>query len=268
MAANYNETAKTLKSKAENRTQWIQQQPSQQRNQSGRHHQRYIRHQMNRARMCFVVARKTMKSVKHIAEPKCDADGNYETIQCESSGKWCWCVNENGKRVGSTKLPKELNCSGTDKGRNQSFKKIFFRKELLHLSRDCGRILAVRVFRRGNSNKAKTQNKINPQYTLVQNSSPSCPLWWEGSALITALTLPLRLPNCVIFFTQYYYMYLFLQEEKNFALLCLALDQARDRMYQAHAETTVTALTLKYVARLAQGSEAVWLRFQRCQKVG
>lgn len=63
-------------------------------------------------------------------------------------------------------------------------------------------------------------------------------------------------------------MYLFLQEEENFALLCLALDQARDKIYKAHAETTVTALTLNYVARLAKESEAVWIRLQRCQKVG
>ena len=149
MAANYNETAKTLKSKAENMTQWVQQQPSQQRNQSRSHHQRYIRHQMNRARMCRVVARNTMKVVKHIAEPKCDADGNYETIQCEASGKWCWCVNENGKRVGSMKLLKKLNCSSTDKGRNQFFMKIYSRKELLHLIRDSGRAVATMVFRRG-----------------------------------------------------------------------------------------------------------------------
>lgn len=149
MAANYNETAKTLKSKAENITQRIQQQPNQRRNQSGRHHQRYIRHQMSRVRMCRLVAKKTMKSVKHIAEPKCDVDGNYETIQCESSGKWCWCVNENGKRVGSMKLLKKLNCSSTDEGRNQFCKKIYFRKELFHLSGDWGHVLASRVLRRG-----------------------------------------------------------------------------------------------------------------------
>ena len=126
--ANYNETAMTLISKAENMTQRIQQQPNQQRNQSGRYHQRYIRHQINRARMCRMVARTTMRWVKHIAEPKCDADGNYEIIQCELSGKWCWCVNENGKRVGSMKPLKELNCSSAHEGRNQLFKTIYFRK--------------------------------------------------------------------------------------------------------------------------------------------
>ena len=136
MAANYNETAKTLKSKAENMTQWIQQQPNKQQNQSGSHHQRYIRHQMNRARMCHLVARKTVKMVQLIDEPKCDADGNFKSIQCESSRKWCWCVNENGRRVGSMKPMKKLNCSSTDKGRNQYFMKIYLRKELLHLGWD------------------------------------------------------------------------------------------------------------------------------------
>ena len=128
MAVNYNETAKTLKSKAENMTQWIQQHPNQQQNQSRSRHQRYIRHKlMNRARMCRLVARKTVKMAKHISEPKCGADGNYESIriQCESSGKWCWCVNENGRRVGSIKPLKKLNCSSTDKGRNQPFMKIY-----------------------------------------------------------------------------------------------------------------------------------------------
>lgn len=155
MAVNYNETAKTLKSKAENMTQWIQQQPNQQQNQSGRYHKRYIRHQVNRARMCRVVARKTMKMVKHIAEPKCDVDGNYERIQCESSGKWCWCVNENGRRVGSMKPLKKLNCSRSDKGRNQSLTKIYFRIELLHLSGDYGRRITHHLSQNQWSNQAR-----------------------------------------------------------------------------------------------------------------
>lgn len=114
MAVNYNKTANTLKSKAENMTQLMQQQPTLQLNQSRRH----IRHQMSRARMCRVMARNTLKMVKHIAELKCTADGNYERTQCESSGKWCWCVNENGMRVGSMKPLKKLNCSSTVKGGN------------------------------------------------------------------------------------------------------------------------------------------------------
>jgi len=62
------------------------------------------------------------------------------------------------------------------------------------------------------------------------------------------------------FFAQYYHVYLFFQEEKNFALLCLALDQERPKTDQAHAETIVTVPTLKYVARLAKKSEAAWIR--------
>lgn len=104
-------------------TKLIQQQSNQQQNQSGLHHQRDIRHQRSRARMCRVVARNTMKMVKHLAEPQCDADGNYESIQCESSGKWCWCVNENGRRIGPIKPLKKLNCSSIDKSKNQSFRK-------------------------------------------------------------------------------------------------------------------------------------------------
>ena len=118
MSVNYNKTAQTLKSKAENMTKLIQQQPNQQQNQSGLHHQRDIRHQRSRARMCRVVARNTIKMVRHLAEPQCDADGNYESIQCESSGKWCWCVNENGRRVGPRKPLKKLNCSSIDKSKN------------------------------------------------------------------------------------------------------------------------------------------------------
>ena len=128
MVVKYNKTANALKSKAENMTQWIQQQPNQQQNQSRSHHQRYIRHQMNQERMCRRVARDTKKMVKHIAEPKCDANGNYESIQCESSGKWCWCVSENGRRVGSMKPLKKLNCSSIDKRRNQSFRNCVLRK--------------------------------------------------------------------------------------------------------------------------------------------
>ena len=204
MAANYNETAKTLKSKAENMTQWIQQQPSQQRNQSGSHHQRYIRHQMNLARMCRVVARNTMKLVKHIAEPKCDAAGNYETIQCESSGKWCWCVNENGKRVGSTKPLKKLNCSSTDNGRNLFFKKIYFRKELLHLSID---YVSVLTWRLGfsdevNSNKPKTHNKINPQFTSGPEFQPKLPtLVGRERSYHCANPTPQTPKLCYIFYT-------------------------------------------------------------------
>ena len=123
MSVNYNKTAQTLKSKAENMTKLIQQQPNQQQNQSGLHHQRDIRHQRSRARMCRVVARNTIQMVRHLAEPQCDADGNYESIQCESSGKWCWCVNENGRRVGPRKPLKKLNCSSIDKSNNQSFRK-------------------------------------------------------------------------------------------------------------------------------------------------
>lgn len=104
-------------------TKLIQQQPNQQQNQSGLHHQRDIRHQRSRARMCRVVARNTIQMVRHLAEPQCDADGNYESIQCESSGKWCWCVNENGRRVGPRKPLKKLNCSSIDKSNNQSFRK-------------------------------------------------------------------------------------------------------------------------------------------------
>lgn len=68
--------------------------------------------------MCCLVVKKIMKLVKYIVEFKCDVDGNYEIIQCELLGKWCWCVNENGKRVGLMKLLKKLNCFSIDEGRN------------------------------------------------------------------------------------------------------------------------------------------------------
>ena len=75
---------------------------------------------MGRARLCRMEARDTVRVAKHITEPKCAADGNYESIQCDSSGRWCWCINENGKMVGSMKPLKKLNCSSTGKGRKQT----------------------------------------------------------------------------------------------------------------------------------------------------
>ncbi|XP_078349977.1 uncharacterized protein LOC144634818 [Oculina patagonica] len=116
--AEYNETANNLKTKAENATQWLQQQPIQQLNQSRRHHQQYITHQMGRATMCRMVARFTRIMEKYVTKPKCAADGSYESIQCESSGKRCWCVDENGNMVGyGVKSLKKLNCSSAVIGR-------------------------------------------------------------------------------------------------------------------------------------------------------
>lgn len=167
MAVNYNETANTLKSKAENMTQLMQQQPTLQLNQSRRH----IRHQMSRARMCRVMARNTLKMVKHIAELKCTADGNYERTQCESSGKWCWCVNENGMRVGSMKPLKKLNCSSTVKGGNWSFKKICNGKQIFHLSLDQGQRMTHLFSQNLRSNQARISYDLHETWTLARLSS-------------------------------------------------------------------------------------------------
>lgn len=78
---------------------------------------------------------------------------------------------------------------------------------------------------------------------------------------------PLRLSKYVVFCVHNIQRaYLLFQEKKTFVLNCIALDRARDTIN--HAETTVTVLTLKCVARLAKESEDAWTRHQRCQTVG
>ncbi|KAJ7330750.1 hypothetical protein OS493_021679 [Desmophyllum pertusum] len=108
MAANYSETANNLKSKAENTS-------LKHVNQSHQQRQRYRRHQLNQERMCRMIARDILNMLRYITEPKCAADGNYESIQCGSSGRRCWCVDVNGKMVGFMKSRDKLNCSA--KGR-------------------------------------------------------------------------------------------------------------------------------------------------------
>lgn len=112
MAANYSETANNLKSKAENTS-------LKHVNQSRGHQQRqrYRRHQLNQERMCRMIARDILNMLRYITEPKCAADGNYESIQCGSSGRRCWCVDVNGKMVGFMKSRDKLNCSA--KGRKR-----------------------------------------------------------------------------------------------------------------------------------------------------
>lgn len=54
---------------------------------------------------------------KYLTEPKCAADGNFESVQCNPSGKKCWCVDENGKMVGWKMGARDkLNCSTSDEG--------------------------------------------------------------------------------------------------------------------------------------------------------
>ena len=118
MAAIYNETARDLKSKATNSTQWMQHRPVVvPQNQSGQ--QRNVaKHQMFRAKVCYVLSRDTRWMARHSTEPKCGADGNFERKQCGPSGKKCWCVDEEGKMI-SRKDPDSLNCSKTYEGRRK-----------------------------------------------------------------------------------------------------------------------------------------------------
>ena len=54
---------------------------------------------------------------KYLTEPKCAADGDFESVQCNPSGKKCWCVDENGKMVGwKMGVRDKLNCSTSDEG--------------------------------------------------------------------------------------------------------------------------------------------------------
>ena len=67
-----------------------------------------------------MATRTAKRLAKHLTEPECAADGKYESIQCESSGRWCWCVDDNGKKVGFGKKLKKLNCSSIGKGEKQT----------------------------------------------------------------------------------------------------------------------------------------------------
>ena len=119
MAATYNETANDLKSVAENATQWTQQPPLTVPQNQSRHQQHAVRRQMLRVRVCRIIARETRRMEKYFIEPKCTADGKFESIQCGPSGKKCWCVDENGRMIGFMKPQEKLNCSNVHQGRRQ-----------------------------------------------------------------------------------------------------------------------------------------------------
>lgn len=119
MAAIYNETASDLKSKAKNSTQRMQHHPVVvPQNQSGQ--QRNVaKHHMYRATVCRILSRQTRRMGRYFKEPKCGADGNFERMQCGPSGEKCWCVDKEGKKIGSREDPEMLNCSKTYGGRRK-----------------------------------------------------------------------------------------------------------------------------------------------------
>ena len=89
--------------------------------QNQSHRQRNsIRHQVLRERVCRMLVRGIQRKAKYFTEPKCAADGSFESIQCGPSGKKCWCVNGNGKMVGFMKSQDKLNCSYIGKGNRQT----------------------------------------------------------------------------------------------------------------------------------------------------
>ena len=98
---------------------------------------------------------------------------------------------------------------------------------------------------------------------------PEWPKLVKRESIDNCNSSPFRLSKCVVFHVHNIQRaYLLFQEKKTFVLNCLALDRQRDTIDQVHAETTVTVLTLKCVARLEKESEDAWTRHQRCQTVG
>ena len=132
MASKCNATANNLKHEAKNATQWMQERPTAHRSRN-----RTMEYQTLRKKVWGTLARRAGKMVRHLTKPKCASDGSFESMQCGSSDKRCWCVDENGRKRGPVKSRNKLNCSrseGKTKGRNSWKNIVTFKKYHMHIA--------------------------------------------------------------------------------------------------------------------------------------
>ena len=132
MASKCNATANNLKYEAKNATQWMQERPAAHR--SGNLTMEY---QTLRKKVWGTLARRAGKMVRDLTKPKCASDGSFESMQCGSSDKRCWCVDENGRKRGPVKSRSKLNCSrseGKTKGRDSWKNIVTFKKYHWHIA--------------------------------------------------------------------------------------------------------------------------------------
>ena len=132
MASKCNATANNLKYEAKNATQWMQERPMAHR--SGNLTMEY---QTLRKEVWGILARRAEKMVRDLTKPKCASDGSFESMQCGSSDKSCWCVDENGRKRGPVKSRNKLNCSrseGKTKGRDSWKNIVTFKKYHWHIA--------------------------------------------------------------------------------------------------------------------------------------
>ncbi|XP_022796484.1 uncharacterized protein LOC111334939 [Stylophora pistillata] len=103
MSERYERTAKTLKLRAQNATLWRKQ-----NNES-------LRLVWQREKICRKLTRVTHLYAINTNVPTCAADGSYDSKQCTSSRKFCWCVDKNGRPREKMQIKRyeELNCSKT-----------------------------------------------------------------------------------------------------------------------------------------------------------